>query len=242
MNFFRLSLISAAALMLAVPTFADSYRGGFEDLSGKGSDYDYNDVIFTLSGNGLTLHTTDGKWYNPPASLNTPGTPFWNNASLDNGNKNIGYCMYGGGDCGAGLDQNAQYLASSVSSRKTANNVYFSGDYLNKVNTRIDMQITVATDELFYYYTSNPDVLMPLMSTDPNNMYFYAMADFGIAGVNKTTGNVYYSQTVFDSLNDPNAHFAFFSDAATAPEPGAMGLMAGGLVAIGALFRRKVKA
>src|SRR3954452_14812938 len=107
MNLRRLSLIGAALLM-SIPTFASTYYGGFEDT--KGGDYDYNDIVFTLSGNRLTLNTSDGHWYNKP-TLGTSGTPFWNNASWDNGDKNIGFCVYGGADCGAGLSSTAQYLA-----------------------------------------------------------------------------------------------------------------------------------
>jgi hypothetical protein len=241
MNLRRLGMIGAAALALAVPTFADTYYGGFEDL--KGGDYDYNDIVFTLSGNGLKLNTTDGKFYSKPALPGTSGNPFWNNASLDGPAKNVGYCIYGGGNCGAGISATAQFLANSANTRKSADNVFFSTDFLGQVNTQINVSITAGDDQLYYYYTSAPGLLFPFFQQSANHLYFYALGDFGIAGVNKTTGSVFYSQSSLDSLHDPNSHFAFFGNTAAAPEPGAMGLMGGGLLAIGALFhRRKNKA
>jgi hypothetical protein len=111
MNLRKLSLMGAALLM-AVPAFANTYYGGFEDL--KGGDYDYNDIVFTLSGSGLTLNTQDGKWFNKPTTLST-STAFWNNTSWDGPKENIGYCIYGGGNCGTGLSSTAQYLANKSS-------------------------------------------------------------------------------------------------------------------------------
>ena len=83
MSLRRLSLVGTAHLM-SVPALASTYYGGFEDF--KGGDYDYNDIVFTVSGNGLTLNTSDGRWYSKP-TLGTGGVPFWNNASYDGSNK-----------------------------------------------------------------------------------------------------------------------------------------------------------
>src|SRR5438128_1528538 len=138
MNLGRLSLISAALLM-SVPAFAGTYYGGFEDV--KGGDYDYNDIVFTLSGNGLTLNTSDGHWYNKP-TLGTSGIPFWNNTSYDGGNKNIGFCVYGGGNCGAGLSPTAQYLASNNTHKTgSANDVSFSIGVNQNASANVSMEI-----------------------------------------------------------------------------------------------------
>ena len=243
MNLRRLSLIGAA-LVMSVPTFASTYYGGFEDA--KGGDYDYNDIVFTLSGTGLTLNSSDGHWYNKP-TLGASGVPFWNNSSYDNGNKNIGFCVYGGGNCGTGLSSTAQYLAANNTSHTgSANNVTFSVGANQKVSANVVMEITAYTDTLGYYNTSDPSKIYWLNTVGQTGIFqFTPTGTFGIAANNGVRGpnQTFYSQSNLDCINDNVSHFAFFGDATAAPEPGAMGLMAGGLMTVAALFRRrKVKA
>jgi hypothetical protein len=99
--------------LLTSPAFATTYYGGFEDTSGSGADYDYNDLIFSVTATDLTLHPATGQWVNQSAAgaLNTgagaaglAGTPFWNNSSLDGaGGMNVGFAIYGGGAINAGV-------------------------------------------------------------------------------------------------------------------------------------------
>src|SRR5438445_12419039 len=106
-------LLGAAALLLTSPVFATTYYGGFEDVGGSGGDYDYNDLIFSLTGTNLTLNTATGVWFNRASAgvLNTnaganglAGTPFWNNSSLDGaGGRNVGFAIYGGGAINGGV-------------------------------------------------------------------------------------------------------------------------------------------
>src|SRR5215831_16720930 len=123
----RWALLLTAAIFLTGSARADvmlstcasgtcTIWGGFEDTvtPPNGSDYDYNDLVFSLSGAGLTLNTVvgDGALFAKPAVLNsgsgtaTPNaaTPFWNNPSLDGaGGFNVGWCIYGGGSCNGGV-------------------------------------------------------------------------------------------------------------------------------------------
>jgi hypothetical protein len=236
MNLRKLSLLGAA-LLVSVPAFATTYYGGFEDLAVI-SDYDYNDIVFTLSGNGLTLNTSDGHWYNKP-TLGTSGTPFWNNSSWDGTAKNIGYCVYGGGNCGAGLSSTAQYLADNTRHTGSANDVTFSVDPKQKVTADIDMEITAGSDMLGYYNVSNADNIHWLNTHGQTGDFkFTPTGNFGLVAEN-SLGQKFYSQTNYDCLQDDVSHFAFFGDNAAAPEPGAVGLMGGGLLVTGALFRRR---
>ncbi len=105
-------ILPAALFLLGSATWANAstFYGGFEDtIQG---DYDYNDIVFSLSGDGLTLNSLTGQWNQKPV-LGTSGTPFWNHSSFDGSKYNVGYCIYGGGNCGAALDSNANYLATA---------------------------------------------------------------------------------------------------------------------------------
>src|SRR5579875_3982383 len=93
------AIISAVAFLLTVPVWAQSntYFGGFEDTTGRSSDYDYNDVVFSISGSGLTLdYGSQGAWY-AAVTPNNNGNPFWDNTSSDTpgATNNVGFCMYG---------------------------------------------------------------------------------------------------------------------------------------------------
>lgn len=225
-----------AALLLSAPVFGSTYFVGFEDT--KGGDYDYNDMVFSLSGSGLTLNST-GSFYNKPV-LGTSGTPFWNNASYDqpSGSYNVGYCIYGGGACnkGVALDPGAQFLASNPTSHTgSANDVTFSVN--GNVNANVQVQVTAATNELGYYLTADPTHAFHALTGNSSNIYnFTPGGNFGLVEEVSNLGTTYYSQTALGS-QDNVSHFAFFST--PAPEPGMMGLMGAGLVGISALLRRK---
>ena len=122
--------------MCCIANIRYNLLGAFEDNIGPTADYDYQDLVYTLSGPGLTLNTATGQWFNQSSAgtLNTNsfnpgplGTPFWNNSSSDGaGGYNIGWCIWGGGACnnGVGRSPGAQYLATSTGG--SVNDVYFS--------------------------------------------------------------------------------------------------------------------
>ena len=238
MNVRKLALVTAV-MLTSLPAFAKTYYGGFEDaISG---DYDYNDIVFTVSGNGLALNTTDGHWYNKPA-LGVNGTPFWNNASYDGGNRNVGFCIYGGGDCGAGFSAGAQYLASNnLTKTGSASDVTFSLGAKQSVTVNLAMEITSYKDSFGYYNLSDPSKIYWLSTPGQTGIFSFApTGTFGIVAENGVN-QVFHSQSNLDGLKDSVSHLAFFGDAAVAPEPSALGLMASGFIVVGALFRRKAK-
>ncbi len=242
---FRNWVLTGLALVMASPMFAGTYFGGLEDWTGL--DYDYNDVAFSLSGNGLMLHSATGKWFSAPL-LGTSGTPFWNRSSLDAAMDNIGYCMYGGGNCNGGraLDAGAKYLATDSTQTGTANDVIFSAS--GQVTLDVALEITAAKDSLGWYSVSNPSAVHWLNADSSTGLFsFTPDGEFGLVGQSRTAipgqGFTYFSQSWYGSKDDVS-HFAFFggtdaADAAVAPEPAAVGLMPLGLLAMGLLIRRR---
>ena len=232
MNLRNLTMIGSA-LLLSAPAFASTYYGGFEDTIG--GDYDYNDVVFSLSGSGLNLITHTGTYISKPA-LGTNDNPFWNNSSYDGSKYNVGYCMYGGGNCNNGnaLDPSGLALVNASDHKSSVGDVYFSVG--GNVTADGYLKITADNDTLGYYLLSDPNHTFHQLAPNSNGIVsFTPGSDFGIAANNGS--QTFYSQDWLGTC-DPNgdSHFAFFSNA---PEPGAMSLMAAGLVGLGVLFRRR---
>ena len=176
----RYGMLPIAAAFLAGPTWGQQNQlascptgsctiwGGFEDNIGTGSsDYDYNDLVFSLTGPGLTLGTfgaQTGGLFAPPATgtlvlgagTGSPGaSPFWNNPSQDGSKNNVGWCIYGGGACngGAGLAPNDDYAAAvGPPSGGSLNNVDFVENSGGGVSGTITLEITANhSDELIEY-------------------------------------------------------------------------------------------
>ena len=240
----RSVVLAGAALLLATPLFATKYYGGVEDWNGL--DYDYNDVVFSLSGNNLVLNSATGHWFEQPA-LGTSGTPFWNHSSLDGPNYNTGYCMYGGGSCNGGkaLDAGAEYLAANATSKTgSANDVTFSSS--GAVMLSIAMDITAGMNRLGWYSAADPTAVNWLSASTSTGSYtFNPSGAFGLVDQNlvpyfNSDDYSYYSQSWIGS-QDTVSHFAFFGDPATnvVPEPGVDGLVGLGLLSAAFLIRKR---
>jgi hypothetical protein len=229
----NLALLGAVFLS-ATSMFGATYWGGLEDWNGL--DNDYNDVVFSLSGNNLSL-TSNAQWFNRP-TLGASGTPFWNHDSLDAPNDNVGFCIYGGGSCngGAALASNLQFLASNLSSTGSANDVTFSANGVVTLNVAV--QITSAKDILGWYALSDPSTINWLNADSSNGSFkFTPGTAFGLVGANSTYQ--YYSQASLGS-QDAVSHFAFFGEPVTStPEPGSLGLLSITLLAGVGLLRRR---
>jgi len=224
---------------------AATFYGGFEDTV-KG-DYDYNDLVFSLSASSLSLNST-GKFFAKPAlqsggPIGQSGSPFWNNSSSDGASYNVGYCIYGGGNCNGGtaLDPTASYLAVNTSPSGSANDVTFSVS--GQVLTNVSLTITADRDVLGWYNISAPSTVHYLMSNgSPTGTYnFTPTGDFGlVANNNGGNGQSFYSNTsVARNTADTVSHFAFFGNPTTAtPEPGTWALLGSALTGIAFLRRR----
>lgn len=222
-------ILAGALVLLTTPTWASTYFGGFEDTAGKSSDYDYNDLVFSITGQDLTL-ISNGVWYSKPA-LGTNGTPFWNNRSFDGPGMNVGYCIYGGGGCGAGLDPTALYLASQH--QQSVGNVYFSVD--GAVAGQIELKYADDHNVLGWYSIGTPGSIHWLTGGVGDDFSFTPDGDFGLVATNGL-GQDFYSQDCYGARDD-QSHFAFF--AADAPEPGQIGLLAVGLLGLSLFLKRR---
>jgi hypothetical protein len=232
-------LLLGTTLLLASPIFATTYSGGFEDWNSPASDYDYNDMVFSISGAGLTLQTSKGVWFdkadagvlNKSFGAATNGSPFWNNPSNDgSGGYNVGFCIYGGGVCnkGVGLAPSAEYLAAK-NSKSSVNDVSFSVD--GSVNEQVYLSITSGSDSLGWELLSGGPIHF-FGSGTQGPVSFAPTGEFVLVGQQGSNG-AYLSDV---AASDDRSHFAFF--VTPTPEPASIGLF-GIALAAGLLVMRK---
>lgn len=244
MGFTKLLLVGTA-LLVASPIFAapTTYFGGFEDSVGSQADYDYNDLVFSISGESLTLNSASGVWFNKASAgaLNTNaggiglvGTPFWNNPSLDgSGGRNVAFCIYGGGACGAGLAPTDRYLATSAG--HSVNDVFFSVS--GNVTEQVTLAITAATDSLGWQLASG-GAIHSFGTGAQGPVSFTPGGDFVLVGL--VSGGPTFTSN--HAAGDGVSHFAFFGPAASAvPEPSSIGLLGFALLGGGLAFRKRFK-
>ncbi len=252
MTLIKVTGILGMIFLAATPIWASSIYGGFEDTTVAGNgDFDYNDVVFSITG--ATLVQSGGQFFSDSASqlLSSAdsGTPFWNRASLDadSAHDNVGYCIYGdGSDSGAcnghpaGLDTTAQYLATSTGGSVT--DVTFTPQ--DAAGTVL-LTITADNDVLYWYDTKTPTVLN-LIGPGTTAINLAPGDSFGLAANNGggSGGTTFYS--VVDAAGNNGgdsaslSHFAFFENPTTAsPEPATMSLFGAGLIGIGIWSRKK---
>jgi hypothetical protein len=242
MRFNAINLVTAA-LLLVTTSFATTYWGGFEDTVGSSADYDYNDLVFSISGNGLTLNTATGVWFDKSSAgvLNTgygahglAGTPFWNNTSLDSaGGDSVGSCVYGGGVChgGVALAAGDQYLATATG--HSVNDVYFSVN--GNVTEQVTLSISADTNTLGWELKSGGPI-NPFTSGVQGPVSFTPGGDFILVGL-VSGGPTFTSNS---AASDGVSHFAFFGPTAATPEPASIGLLGFALLGGGLVFRKKV--
>lgn len=196
---------------------------GFKDHAGATVDYDYNDLVFAVSSPTLEVQS-NASWTSTIPTLTADGysalnaglqdTPYWNNASLDGPKYNIGWCIYGGGNCngGVGLSPNASYLTGlPPTPTSSPNDVTFMSS--DPVTVTLLIHIAGSKDYLGWYDAAKPGEIHPLGngSMAPAVFTFQPTAAFGLQGFNEFSGETFYSQTAVGGTQDAVSHFAYFS-------------------------------
>jgi hypothetical protein len=266
MNKFTLFLLAVCAGValpssaLATSYSAGTYYVGVEDMStpcGTSSDCDYNDLIFSMSGVGLTA-LSSGVLYNPIPDPDNSGTPFWNHLSSDSAHSNFGNCLYSSGanntctNSGASaapLAPSAQYLAGSDAGQSS---VIFYFSSTSTVSVSLLMSIAAYPDRNYLYWcpagtavTGGPGATCHQIGIDgsSNSATFSPGGAFDLVLFGVYQGNnvgPYDSDTsVAGVANASTDHFTLAFDPSAVPEPATLALVGLTLAGIGGFRLRK---
>ncbi len=217
-----LAFMGAAIPAHATAFTSSAYYVGVEDHIG--GDYDYNDIVFTLSGAGLTLKSS-GTLSNP-FTPNNNGFPFFDNLSSDGAGKNFGNCLYTAATnaCtgGAPLNPSAQYLSSGGGFA----GFDFSGA-TGSVTFTLDAAIHSDNDTL-YWCTS----AVSCNALGGSTTFTPGTGDFYFKLID-TTGNDH-------TFTSTDSNFAVaLNPIQSTPEPFSLGLTGAGLIGMYFIRRRR---
>lgn len=240
-------LISLSCVAIALPAFGTAipspvsysstgniYYVGVEDAIG--GDYDYNDLIFSLTGSSsVTLYGDSGSALFAPVSAVNPltSTPpaFWNNESGDGAGLNYGQCLYNNPTaCNGPFAPTASYLAESGT--QASSQFYFGTG-------------GTVTLDLLANITANKNDINGLEwclegTTTCNAITFVSgVATFTPTGnfdLALNNGSVTFDSNLSSFVADGGIdHFAV---AVGTPEPGTLAIVGTVLVGLGVLRRR----
>jgi len=226
-----------------------TYYLGLEDQFPK-SDYDYNDLIFTLTGNQQVTLNASGTAPTlfAPIVPNNVTPPFWDNPSQDqinlnpaNPNYNFGECLYvsGNGCTGTPLAPQAYYLADGGNSV----DFWFSAPAGTVITLNLLAQVNGSgtVDQSGLYICSPDPAVASCVNVNPAGGT-YTVGASGTFNLGFTNGpDIYDSDRQVTGLpfqTDTSVdHFAV----ALTPEPGTLAVVGSVLVGLGLLRRQRNK-
>lgn len=237
-NRFSLYFLILVGLGMGASGWAGTLLGGLEDTpgtTGYESNGDFNDLMFSLSGN-FTVNAPGGVFNSiTPGLVNEDGTPFWDHLSQDGTGMNVGYQLLSG-PFAAGL----QYLANPDST--AVSSVTFTAT--SDVTISYLGGITVNTDTFGWYSLSDPTTLHQLFTSGNSNGDSAIISPSGDFALYATDGwGQTYSSVAASNVGDSTTqqHFAFFDPPAIVPEPASFALTGAGLGLLGFSVRRAKK-
>ena len=221
----NLLMIVLLVLLVALPISAGTIWVGIEDQKLPGGDKDYNDMVFRLTGNNLSV-VGSGSWQNMVIP-NQDGTPYWDNGSTDGaGGYNIGYFMTGTGVFGSNPNSpdisvsQLQYWGIGASAD---NSFMLFSTGSDSYSMLLEMAAWAGQNSLYWFNQSTPSTLNLLFAgsaTAGAVASFVPNGNFGLlfngpGGAYRTTSN--------------GGQFAMFSQV---PEPSTYATMGGALLGL----------
>ena len=252
------SILAVSFVLLAVPSWAETIYVGFDDA--VGIDYDYQDLVLSISSDSLLLHST-ASWHSKPALLSAPAYsianaglqnfPYWNQTSADGASENVGFCIYGGGTCDGGiaLDSTGNYLSANQTATGSPNYVTFST--AGPVSSSVMLHMAAGSDVIGWYNVSSPGTVNWLNSAAQlmGDATFTPSGNFGLVGKNVSMNETFYSDVSAGGSTDVVSHFAYFGDLSSppseiqvvtvTPEPGSILLIAAAFATFGIMLRKR---
>lgn len=225
------SLVVVLSLLAVTPVMASTLWIGAEDLRLPGGDKDYNDMVFSMLGPGLTVKGS-GAWQ-PMSSPNQGGTPYWDNGSIDGaGGWNVGYFMTGTGNFAGNPNSPALPVAQlqywGIGTNYDPSFLLFS---TGGAQTTILAEVAgySGSNSLYWFAASDPSVLNQVFSG----------ADGVGAAMSFNPGGVDFGLRLLSPDGDfrttiDGGQFAVFGQV---PEPLSLFLLGGGLLGLGLLRR-----
>ena len=158
------------------------------------------------------------------SNLNNNGTPYWDRASRDGGNRNIGYCLTSD-NCGSYSAPPGTIPYWGMNNRAADPSFYFAGIPGSNDSFTLILELAgYSATNIFGWYEIDPNTGQKI----GDNHFIFGGADS--AGTMKTiavsqyygfffeipaTGRTYYTQSQYNSDRSREQHFSIFKDGNT---------------------------
>ncbi len=238
-----LGLLAVATTMTSAGTL---FYGGLEDSPGS-SGYerngDYNDMVWSMDGT-LTIGGSGTLIANP--AVNETQSMFWDNKSLDGSKMNVGYCLYGGGNCASSMHGTVKTSYLDAWATNTGGQVLdttFTASGTITATLLAKITAYYAIDELGWYDPANGHwgTIFSGTLTPGTTVSFTPDSTFVLWTDHGNAAQRMYSETNI-GYNPSQTHFAFFQDPIPSPEPSTLALLLPGLAVIAFGWRKTTRA